>query len=101
MLSGWPEYLEPLREDAPEGWVVTAYPWYSIKTPEHDRFMHAYQRRWGDHPRLGSVIGYASLRSIATAIKKAGSTDTESALQIRCSPHEHLLSGLNLACEIP
>lgn len=77
MLSGWPEYLDPLREDAPQGWVVTAYPWYSIKTAEHDRFMLAYQKRWSEHPRLGSVIGYAALKSIATAIKKADSTDTE------------------------
>ena len=27
--------------------------------------------------------------------------DKESALQYVCSPHEHSLSGLNLACEIP
>ena len=57
--------------------MVTAYPWYSIKTAEHDRFMLAYQKRWNDHPGLGSVIGYSSLKSIATAIKKAGSADTE------------------------
>ncbi len=28
-------------------------------------------------PRLGSIVGYASLMSVAAAIKKAGSTDTE------------------------
>lgn len=77
MLSGWPEYLDPLREDAPEGWVVTAYPWYDIGTPEHDRFMRAYRKRWNDYPRLGSVIGYSALKSIAAAITRAGSTDTE------------------------
>ncbi len=77
MLSGWPEYLDPLREDAPEGWVVTAYPWNGIATREHDRFLHAYQKRWNDYPRLGSVIGYAAMQSVAAAITRAGSTDTE------------------------
>ncbi len=35
LLSGEPEYLDPLRDEAPEGWIVTGYPWYTIKTPEH------------------------------------------------------------------
>jgi branched-chain amino acid transport system substrate-binding protein len=77
LLSGEPEYLDPLRDEAPEGWIVTGYPWYSIKTPEHDRFLTAYQRRWKEYPRLGSVVGYATMMSIAEAVKKAGSTDTE------------------------
>ena len=77
LLSGEPEYLDPLRDEAPEGWWVTGYPWYSVKTPEHDKFLTAYQRKWKEYPRLGSVVGYASLMSIAAAIRKAGSTDTE------------------------
>ena len=80
MLSGWPEYLEPLREDAPEGWVVTAYPWYGIDTPVHDQFLQAYRKMWGETPKLGSLIGYVALKSLAAAIKKAGSTDTESVI---------------------
>ena len=77
LLSGEPEYLDPLRDEAPEGWIVTGYPWYSIKTPEHDRFLTAYQRKWKEYPRLGSIVGYATMMSIAAGIKKAGSTDTE------------------------
>ena len=77
LLSGEPEYLDPLRDEAPEGWIVTGYPWYSIKTPEHDRFLTAYQRRWKEYPRLGSVVGYATMMSIAEGIRKAKSTDTE------------------------
>src|SRR5262249_15620539 len=30
-----------------------------------------------DYPRLGSPVGYITMQSIAEAIKKAGSTDTE------------------------
>jgi branched-chain amino acid transport system substrate-binding protein len=77
LLSGEPEYLDPLRDEAPEGWIVTGYPWYSIRTPEHDRFLRAYQARWKEYPRLGSVVGYASMMSLAQALRKAGSTDTE------------------------
>jgi branched-chain amino acid transport system substrate-binding protein len=77
LLSGEPEYLDPLRDEAPEGWIVTGYPWYSIRTPEHDRFLTAYQRKWKEYPRLGSVVGYSTMMSIAAAVKKAGSTDTE------------------------
>jgi branched-chain amino acid transport system substrate-binding protein len=81
LLSGEPEYLDPLRDEAPEGWIVTGYPWYSIKTPEHDRFLTAYQRRWKEYPRLGSVVGYSSLMSIAEAIRRAKSTDTEALIK--------------------
>jgi branched-chain amino acid transport system substrate-binding protein len=77
LLSGEPEYLDPLRDEAPEGWIVTGYPWYSIKSPEHDKFLTAYQRKWKEYPRLGSIVGYATMMSIAAGIKKANSTDTE------------------------
>src|SRR5690606_8072946 len=77
LLSGEPEYLDPLKEEAPEGWIVTGYPWYGIDTAEHKRFLAAYQKRWNDYPRLGSIVGYSSLMSVAAGIRKAGSTDTE------------------------
>lgn len=77
LLSGEPEYLDPLRDEAPEGWIVTGYPWYSIRTPEHDRFLTAYQRKWKEYPRLGSVVGYVSLMALAEGMKKARTTDTE------------------------
>ena len=77
MLSGEPEYLDPLRDEAPVGWWVTGYPWYSIQRPEHAKFLAAYQKRWQEYPRLGSVVGYASMMSLAAAVRKAGSTDTE------------------------
>ena len=76
-LSGEPEYLDPLKDEAPVGWIVTGYPWYAIDTPEHQKFLAAYQKRFNDYPRLGSVVGYATFKAIAAAIAKAGSTDTE------------------------
>ena len=77
LLSGEPEYLDPLKDEAPEGWIVTGYPWDEIATPGHKAFVAAYQKRFNDYPRLGSVVGYATMMSLAAGITKAGGTDTE------------------------
>ncbi len=77
LLGGEPEYLDPLKDEAPVGWWVTGYPWYAIETPEHKRFRDAYQAKYNDYPRLGSVVGYSAVKAAAAAIRKAGSTDTE------------------------
>ncbi len=77
LLSGEPEYLDPLKDEAPVGWWVTGYPWNAIDTPAHAKFLAAYQKRFNDYPRLGSIVGYASMMSVAAAIKSAGSTDRE------------------------
>jgi branched-chain amino acid transport system substrate-binding protein len=77
MLTGEPEYLDPLGKETPVGWVVTGYPWYAIDTPEHKKFLDAYQAKFHDYPRLGSVVGYNTILSLAAGIGRAGSTDTE------------------------
>ncbi len=77
LLGGEPEYLDPLKEEAPVGWWVTGYPWYAIDTPAHKRFRDAYQAKFKDYPRLGSVVGYSTVKAAAAAIARAGSTDTE------------------------
>ena len=77
LLGGEPEYLDPLKEETPDGWWVTGYPWYAIETREHKRFRDAYQAKFNDYPRLGSVVGYSAITAAAAAIRKAGSTDTE------------------------
>src|SRR6266850_310001 len=76
-LTGEPEYLDPLKDETPEGWIVTGYPWYSIKTPEHDAFLKAYQAKYNDYPRLGSIVGYQTIKSAAAILAKANSTDPE------------------------
>ncbi|MEO5701800.1 MAG: ABC transporter substrate-binding protein [Casimicrobiaceae bacterium] len=77
LLGGEPEYLDPLKDEAPVGWWVTGYPWYGIDTPEHARFRKAYEARFNDYPRLGSVVGYSAVKAAAAALARAGSTDTE------------------------
>src|SRR3989454_2170025 len=76
LLGGEPEYLDPLKDEAPIGWYVTGYPWYAIDTPAHKRFRDAYQAKFNDYPRLGSVVGYSAVKAAVAALRKAGSTDT-------------------------
>jgi branched-chain amino acid transport system substrate-binding protein len=66
-----------LKEDTPRGWIVTGYPPEQIDTPEHNKFTAAYQKKFNDYPRLGSVVGYAVIQAIAGGVKKAGSPDSE------------------------
>ena len=49
LLGGEPEYLDPLKDEAPVGWYVTGYPWYAIDTPEHQKLP---QRLPGEVQRL-------------------------------------------------
>lgn len=77
LLSGEPEYLDPLGEETPVGWIATGYPWDKITTPDHKAFLVAYQKKFNDYPRLGSIVGYTTIKSIAAGIAKANSTDTE------------------------
>src|SRR5690606_18989029 len=81
LLTGEPEYLDALGRETPEGWVVTGYPWYAIDTPEHKAFLAAYQKRYDDYPRLGTMIGYNTILSLAAGIDKADSTDSEALVE--------------------
>ena len=76
-LTGEPEYMEPLKAEAPKDWIVTGYPWYAVDTPAHKAYLDAYKARFEDHPRLGSLVGYNTMLAVAAALKKAGSTDTD------------------------
>jgi branched-chain amino acid transport system substrate-binding protein len=77
LLTGEPEYLDPLKEESPVGWIVTGYPWDKIKTKEHQAFLEAYQKKYNDYPRIGSIVGYLTFKSLAAGIAKAGSADPD------------------------
>ncbi|MEH2479466.1 branched-chain amino acid transport system substrate-binding protein [Nitrobacteraceae bacterium AZCC 2146] len=77
LLTGEPEYLDPLKEDGPKNWIVTGYPWYLIATPEHAAFLRDYQAKFNDYPRMASLVGYATGKALVAGIAKAGSTDSE------------------------
>ena len=77
MLSGEPEYLDVLKDETPKGWIVTGYPWDQIDSSVHASFAANYYRRFNESPKVGSVVGYATMQAIFAAIKKANSTDNE------------------------
>ena len=77
LLSGEPEYLDVLKDETPRGWIVTGYPWDQIDSQEHASFAANYYRRFGEYPKVGSVVGYATMQAIFAAIKRANSTDNE------------------------
>ncbi len=77
LLSGEPEYLDVLKDETPRGWIVTRYPWDQIDSREHASFATNYYKKFGENPKVGSVVGYATMQAIFAAITKAKSTDNE------------------------
>lgn len=77
LLTGEPEYLDPLGDEAPEGWIVTGYPGEQIDTPAHKAFVSAYRGRFNAKPMCGSLVGYSLIQSIAAGIARAESTSME------------------------
>ena len=77
MTDGEPENLEPLKEDTPDGWIVTGYPWNDVNTPEHNAFLKAYQAKFKEHPGVSSVMGYTVIKSVVEGMRKAKSAETE------------------------
>ncbi len=77
LLTGEPEYMIPLGDETPEGWITTGYPWDQIPDPKHKAFADAYRARFNDTPRLGSFLGYVVVYLVRDMLEKAGSTETE------------------------
>ena len=81
LLTGEPEWLLPLKDEVPEGWTVTGYPWDEITEPKHKAFVDAYRAKYNDTPRLGSLLGYMVVYMIRDTIERAGSTETEAIIK--------------------
>lgn len=77
LLTGEPEYLDPMKRETPEGWIVTGYPYASLNQPEHVKFVEAYRAKFDDYPRLGSLVGYSLVLTATAAFLEAGSSDTD------------------------
>jgi branched-chain amino acid transport system substrate-binding protein len=77
LLTGEPEWLLPLKDEVPEGWTVTGYPWDEITDPKHKVFIDAYRAKFNETPRLGSLLGYMVVTMIRDTIERAGSVETE------------------------
>ena len=81
LLTGEPEYLDPMGAEAPEGWIVTGYPWYDITDGEHARFIETYQQKYDETPRMGSLVGYVFIHAVKAIIEKTGSTDQDAMIE--------------------
>ncbi len=77
VLTGEPEYLEPLGDETPEGWHVTGWPVEAVTDATSRAFIDAYTTRFAKPPKMGSVVGHATITAIAAGIAKSGSVDTE------------------------
>lgn len=77
LLTGEPEWLLPLGSEIPDGWIVTGYPWEQIEVPAHREFVEKYRTKYGETPRLGSLLGYMAVHMLKTAIEKAGSAEPD------------------------
>lgn len=77
VLTGEPEYLDPLGDETPAGWLVTGYPVDSVTDPANTAFIDAYKAKFNDTPRMGSVVGYTLISSIVAGILRAGGVGTE------------------------
>jgi branched-chain amino acid transport system substrate-binding protein len=72
ILLGEPEYIDPLKPMAPEGMLVTGYPWYDIDAAAHKDFVRASPRSYDHNPVLGSLVGYITYLSIFEAHPQGG-----------------------------
>ena len=77
LLTGEPEYLDPMGEEAPKNWIVTGYPWYAIEDPTHKKFIDDYQAKYNETPRMGSLVGYVFIQAVVAMFEKAGTTDQD------------------------
>lgn len=77
LLTGEPEYLLPLGDECPDGWIVTGYPPEQIEAAAHKAFIAAYRAKYNEMPRLGSVLGFVTAHVMANLLTTAGSTETE------------------------
>ena len=77
LLSGEPEYLDVLKDETPKGWIVTGYPWDQIDTRDHASFAANYYKKYNENPKMGSVVGYATMQAIFAAIRKAKTVDND------------------------
>ncbi|HVR55541.1 MAG TPA: ABC transporter substrate-binding protein [Pseudolabrys sp.] len=77
LASGYPEYLLPMKDQVPPGWITHGYPAAEISEPSHRAFIAAYQKKYNELPGAFAMMGYVELMMIKDAIEKAKSVAAE------------------------
>jgi branched-chain amino acid transport system substrate-binding protein len=81
LLTGEPEYMIPLGDECPEGWIVTGYPWEQVEAANHKAYVDAYRARFNDTPRKGSLLGYVTVQVLANLLNRANTLDNEALVE--------------------
>ncbi len=81
MTSAGAQSLDPSQSEAIRDWVAVGYPWDQINTPEHQRFLEAYLKKFSERPQLSAVLGYSTMMAIAGGLKKSEGGDGEVLLE--------------------
>jgi branched-chain amino acid transport system substrate-binding protein len=53
-----------------------------MQTPENQRFVDAYKRKYNRTPDNGAALGYTAIKIAATAIKTAGPNPTRESIRV-------------------
>lgn len=81
MTSPGPQSLDASQSEAIRDWLAVGYPWEQINTPEHQRFLEAYLKKFSERPQLQAVLGYSTMMAIAAGLKKSDGVEGEALLE--------------------
>lgn len=76
LLTGEPEYLDPLGSDTPVGWIVTGYPGAAYTGAGNTKFVDLYRSHYNAEPDWGAVIGFTLIHSIAAGLARSAKITT-------------------------
>ncbi|MGM4903826.1 ABC transporter substrate-binding protein [Tardiphaga sp. 866_E4_N2_1] len=77
LASGYPEYLIPMKDQVPVGWITHGYPAAEIADPAHKAFIGAYQKKYNELPGAFAMQGYVEMMLIKDAISKANTVNPD------------------------
>jgi branched-chain amino acid transport system substrate-binding protein len=77
LSAGMIQIQDLMKNELPEGWLVLAYPFPEINTPEMKKFVTSYEARYHEAPDFPSVYGYVWVYFLKDLITAAGSVDPD------------------------
>lgn len=81
MATAGAQSLDPQQSEAIRDWISIGYPWDQITTPEHQRFLEAYLKKFSERPQLSSIFGYTTMKAIAAGLKKSDGADADALVE--------------------
>ncbi len=75
LSAGMIQVRDQLKSEMPEGWIVLAYPFDEIDTPEMKKFVKNYRALYKEDPDFPSVYGYVWPYFYKQLVEAAKTTD--------------------------